>query len=432
MEDIDALRSPAEAGNSEAMLSLASALFDAQRFEEAIVWAKKAIKQGNLVAQTQLGVWHAVCQIDGFDPQTGFELMLGAAKNHELKAQRLIANMYASGLGCRPDWKRAISWLVRAAKAGEATAILQVALLLRPLPRLCPLRHALYYSASAAGIHTAGHLLGLDLLESEDPARKAEGIGWIMAAADEGNAAALMKVEDFIGQKMRRPVPPAPLKRVPWQDLGRYILLPHKEDTPSPQQLLDTPNVSARKAFLKDAVTDYIVGVAAPLLKPATVHDSEQGEIVDDTRTNSFVNFRLLETDIVIQSVNERVMNALHHPVQDGDPLSLLHYRPGQQYTAHYDFFDPDFPAHTHHLDEGGQRVKTGLLYLNSSYSGGVTRFHEADFEFKGEKGDFLAFKNVDADGNPDRMTLHSGEPPTGGEKWLLSKWARAKASPAG
>ncbi len=427
MEDLDALRAPAEAGNSEAMLSLANALFDSQDFEGAIAWAKKAISHGNLVAQTQLGVWHAVYQHDNFDPEAGFELMLGAAKNHELRAQRLVANMYASGLGCRLDWKRAVSWLVRAAKAGEAMAILQVALLLRPLPRLRPLRHALYYSASAAGIHTAGHLLGLDLLESEDPVCRAQGIGWIMAAADQGNPAALMKVGDFVGQKMRRPVPPAPMKRVPWQDMARYILLPHQEDLPPAQQLLDAPNVSSREAFLKGALADYIVSAAAPFLKPATVHDSEQGEIVDGTRTNSFVNFRLLETDLVIQSVNERIMKALHHPVQDGDPLSLLHYRPGQQYAPHFDFFDPDFPAHTHHLDQGGQRVKTGLLYLNSSYSGGVTRFHEADFEFKGKKGDFLAFNNVNADGNPDRMSLHSGEPPTDGEKWLLSKWAREK-----
>lgn len=427
MKDLDALRAPAEAGNSEAMLSLANALYDSKDFDGATAWAKKAMGQGNLVAKTQLGVWHAVSQQDGFDPVTGFELMLEAAKSHELRAQRLLANMYASGLGCRLDWKRAVSWLVRAAKAGEAMAILQVALLLRPLPRLRQLRHVLYYSASAAGIHTASHLLGLDLLDSDDPACRAEGIGWIMAAADEGNPAALMKVGDFIGEKMRRPTPPTMPKRVPWQDIGRYVLLPHQEDLPPVQQLLDRPNVSSRPGFLNEAISDYIVSIAAPLLNPATVHDSEQGEIVDGTRTNSFVNFRLLETDIVIQSVNERIMKALDHPVQDADPLSLLHYRPGQQYAAHFDFFDPDFPAHVHHLQEGGQRVKTGLLYLNSTYAGGVTRFHEADFDFKGEKGDFLAFMNVHADGNPDRMTLHSGEPPTDGEKWLLSKWARAK-----
>lgn len=107
----------------------------------------------------------------------------------------------------------------------------------------------------------------------------------------------------------------------------------------------------------------------------ATAHDSQAGEVSDQTRTNRFANFRLLESDIVVQSINALMMKAMDHPVTHADPLSLLHCRSGQQYKPHYDFFDPTFPAHQQHLKTGGQRIKTSLTYLNTGYGGGVTRF---------------------------------------------------------
>ena len=207
--------------------------------------------------------------------------------------------------------------------------------------------------------------------------------------------------------------------------MRRFVQLPHQLPLPKEQQLKSNPNIRVREQLIEWPLAAYIMGTAAPFLAPATVHDATKGEIADQTRTNSFVNFRLLENDMIKQSVNERMLMAMQHPSMQGDPLSLLHYQPGQQYAPHYDFFDPDFPAHRPHLTEKGQRVKTGLLYLNDDYEGGETRFHDIDYAYHGKTGDFLMFGNVDSQGQPDRLTLHSGEPPTKGEKWILSKWAR-------
>jgi prolyl 4-hydroxylase len=160
-------------------------------------------------------------------------------------------------------------------------------------------------------------------------------------------------------------------------------------------------------------------------LAPATVHDAKAGEIVDASRNNSFANFRLLESDIVTLSVDCRILKALGHPTGHGDPLSMLQYEKGQTYAPHYDFFDTAFPAHRPHLEAAGQRTRTALVYLNDEYEEGNTCFHEANVSFRGAPGDLIAFANIDDHGKPDPMSLHSGEPPTHGTKWILSKWSR-------
>jgi hypothetical protein len=46
-------------------------------------------------------------------------------------------------------------------------------------------------------------------------------------------------------------------------------------------------------------------------------------------------------------------------------------------------------------------------------------------FGYKGETGSGLMFTNLDSAGRPDRRMLHAGQPPTAGEKWVLSQWIR-------
>jgi hypothetical protein len=38
-----------------------------------------------------------------------------------------------------------------------------------------------------------------------------------------------------------------------------------------------------------------------------------------------------------------------------------------------------------------------------------------------------LLFDNIDPGGAPDHDTVHTGMPPTSGEKWVLSQWIRTR-----
>ena len=58
----------------------------------------------------------------------------------------------------------------------------------------------------------------------------------------------------------------------------------------------------------------------------------------------------------------------------------------------------------------------------------GLTEFPRIGLKFRGRMGEALLFENVLANGVGDMNTLHTGRPPSRGEKWLLSQWIRRKS----
>ncbi len=103
----------------------------------------------------------------------------------------------------------------------------------------------------------------------------------------------------------------------------------------------------------------------------------------------------------------------------------VLHYAPGETFAEHFDYLNPAEPAYATQLAVRGQRTETFLIYLNDGFSGGETYFRRIGLSHIGAKGDALLFANLDAAGVPDPDTIHTGLPPTSGEKWLFSQWIR-------
>jgi hypothetical protein len=109
---------------------------------------------------------------------------------------------------------------------------------------------------------------------------------------------------------------------------------------------------------------------------------------------------------------------------------TVLHYLPGQTYKPHYDFIDPTVSLFHEELKERGQRCATALIYLSTVFTGGETDFPVLNWRYKGGAGDAIVFWNVSESGQPMPRSLHTGLPPTSGQKWLLSKWVRDRAQP--
>jgi hypothetical protein len=95
---------------------------------------------------------------------------------------------------------------------------------------------------------------------------------------------------------------------------------------------------------------------------------------------------------------------------------------------VHHDFGDPAEPGYARQVADYGQRVLTVLIYLNDDYEGGETDFPLVSWRYKGKTGDAILFHNVLLSGQPDRRMLHAGLPPSTGEKWLFSQWARSRS----
>ncbi|MFY0022539.1 hypothetical protein ABTQ05_21660, partial [Acinetobacter baumannii] len=75
----------------------------------------------------------------------------------------------------------------------------------------------------------------------------------------------------------------------------------------------------------------------------------------DPIRTSDIAAFPLALEQPAIHAINLRIASASGTNVRAGEPLTILRYRPGQQYRPHLD----TLPG------ERNQRVATMLIYLN-------------------------------------------------------------------
>lgn len=193
----------------------------------------------------------------------------------------------------------------------------------------------------------------------------------------------------------------------------------------------EAPRIATIERLITPGMCDWIVAQARPGLKRAMVYDVRDGSGVESKqRTNSDMRFSFPDTDLVLIFTGRIICDMLGCHFLDQEDPSVLHYTPGQEFKAHFDYLNPAIPAYAKSIPVQGQRIWTLLIYLNEDFAGGETAFPRLGYAYKGRKGDALLFRNVDTNGKPDPMTLHAGMAPTSGEKWLFSQWIRQ--APAG
>jgi prolyl 4-hydroxylase len=188
----------------------------------------------------------------------------------------------------------------------------------------------------------------------------------------------------------------------------------------------EDPRISRFPAFVSEQVCDWLIERARGRLERARVYDAQRNlDIVDDSRTNSFAVFNAMEADLVHLLVQTRMVAGCGQPVKHMEASTVLHYAVGETIGHHYDFVDPALPGYAEEVRTRGHRVATFLVYLNDGYEGGETIFPRIGVRHAGRRGEGLLFVNTLADGQADLRTLHSGEPPTRGEKWVFSQFVR-------
>jgi len=170
---------------------------------------------------------------------------------------------------------------------------------------------------------------------------------------------------------------------------------------------------------------DAIVAAAAPrLARSLTVATRTGGEEVNDDRTSDGMFFQRGENEVV-RRLEERIARLVNWPVENGEGLQVLHYRPGAEYKPHYDYFDPKEPGTATILRRGGQRLATLVIYLNEPEQGGGTVFPDVQLEVAPRRGNAVFFSYDRAD--PRTGTLHGGSPVRAGSKWIATKWLRER-----
>ncbi len=190
-------------------------------------------------------------------------------------------------------------------------------------------------------------------------------------------------------------------------------------------QAMFNPRVVVFGGLLSDEECEALIEAARPrLARSLTVATKTGGEELNADRTSNGMFFQRGENDVV-KRVEERIARLVNWPMENGEGLQVLHYRPGAEYKPHYDYFDPNEPGTPTILKRGGQRVATLVMYLGEPDKGGGTTFPDVHLEVAPKRGNAVFFSYERP--HPSTRTLHGGAPVIEGEKWIATKWLRER-----
>ena len=257
----------------------------------------------------------------------------------------------------------------------------------------------------------------------EDVLASMRASGW-----DEAVAVSALEhtLQDFLGRPAAAAQALPPPVRVPEPALANApsrLLAGDREV--SVLLTMQHPRLVVFGGLLSDEECDALVASAAPrMARSETVVNETGGNEVNAARTSEGMFFGRGETALC-ERIEARIAALLHWPVENGEGLQVLHYRPGAEYKPHHDYFDPAQPGMGAVLQRGGQRVGTVVIYLNTPTQGGGTTFPDVALEVAPIKGNAVFFSYD----RPHAMTrtLHGGAPVRAGDKWVATKWLRER-----
>lgn len=299
------------------------------------------------------------------------------------------------------------------------------------------------------GSATAARALGVRLLVGRDaPFEPAQGLALLTSAASQGDAEALAQMAtlkaagawvpqdwrealDLLAEAAERGSPRAQGQlRVlahesvskDWRGLRARVDLEAWRRPPARHALCEEPRVRAVQAFVPVAVCAWLMARGAGKYQRSLMFDGQKSDALA-SRTCSDFKFDIVEADCVLQIVRERIAAITTLPVVAFEPPQIFRYALGQEIKAHYDALRLGDQGYGRGGAYDGDRIATFLLYLNDDYDGGDLVFPKVGLRHRGKAGDGVYFAHIDANGTPDRLSLHAALPVTRNEKFILSQW---------
>ena len=149
---------------------------------------------------------------------------------------------------------------------------------------------------------------------------------------------------------------------------------------PSAGWTSDRPNIRLFRGAFTPEECDFLILLAEPTYERSLVI-MDGHDVPDPIRTSDGSTIHWLIEDPATHAINRRIAALSGTSVEQGEPLHILRYRPGQQYHPHHDWLPPP-----------NRRVMTALIYLNEDYDGGETAFVKTGLKVRGRKGDAIVF----------------------------------------
>src|SRR5271165_2114560 len=134
---------------------------------------------------------------------------------------------------------------------------------------------------------------------------------------------------------------------------------------------LNAPRVLLFGNLLAPEECETLITMSRGKLERSNVVDRQTGRYQHHPdRTSEGTHFRRAENELIAR-IETRIAQLTGCPIENGEPIQILHYNPGAEYKPHFDYFDPADSGNRQVLAMGGQRVATLIMYLNNVPAGG-------------------------------------------------------------
>jgi prolyl 4-hydroxylase len=175
------------------------------------------------------------------------------------------------------------------------------------------------------------------------------------------------------------------------------------------------------KSVLTPEECQYIIDKAEPMFARSTVVGVEGG---DASRTSQTA--WIPKTDPVAQKVFTKALEFTGKTMDECENLQVVKYEPGTFYREHHDSCCDGTQGCIDFEKEGGQRVATLLVYLNSDFTDGETHFPNLDLKLKADPGSAILFRPLGSEeAKCHPKALHAGLPISSGVKYVCNAWVR-------
>jgi len=340
----DAKKNPltarAEAGDAHAQYALAAELNAAGRTDEARRWLECAANAGHPDALFTVAAAR-LAGAGGVQPDRAAAIdgLTRAAAAGNLAAKRLLAALYAKGFGVTRDWRKACALLAEAVSVGDPFAAREAAMLLFMADPDDPAGAAMIERASGQDGLAAAIAVRRVLLDRAGAGRTmAQAAAKRLVEAGHPLGVGFMKMMEDAADRLADESDTE--KQLDAQiDLQARLSALALPSAPAGETVCERPNIKIIRAAFTMEECDYMIGAAAPLLSRTLVVDGNTDQSrADPHRTAWGVSFLPGSLDMPIVRLTEKLAATARTIFSHAEPLTVLRYRPGEEYRPHHDF----------------------------------------------------------------------------------------------
>ena len=224
------------------------------------------------------------------------------------------------------------------------------------------------------------------------------------------------------------------MSRIPINNLERLQYKPRKNLLKGfeARELNEDPYIVKIKNLLSDnEIEELLEMTKGKFEKSNIVVDGELVYNSDRTSSTAYL-FKDGMPKIYSRDIEKMIERICYLTNCDRSQLEVMavRYKKGQKFGSHVDYFNENEIGK---LDDGGQRIATFFIYLNSLHTGegGTTEFTKLGIISKPRKAGSLFWWNKNrTSGEMDPRTEHAGNPveKEGVVKYGLNIWIRSKS----